>query len=418
MHKLPNELLTTQIFTYSSLFDNFRYVCKCWKELIEEEEFLLINLKNHIGFLDCDITKNKLPTLQYIKYLLQNKYKDYFEFKRIIKELNFNEDIVNVFNKNLEFKLFIGIESSLRSNVVNDEEECETREDNKEEENEEDEEQQYCEEERKKRKLDIVEKLMTNIKEDNCDIGQSKFGGFPDLPKSYFWPKDNFNNDLLFVCQLNIKHLTFFDLSNKFPKKDGMLYFWIPLNTNNEEPSNPNLLTCVNYLSEKEIKEMGNLERRINPIVSNGGRSEFCYDKYSLKKLPYFCYPSRIQFVTVVTAPDESITFESAQLMNNLEEINKIEEDKIKYRNLIMQHYTKDRAVSGDYDNEEYNFIDEEIIYRDSPQTNYDEQQLISFEGSSIGLYPCQSFFYIIDKEAFNNGNFSRAFYIYWYGTD
>ncbi|KAL9646042.1 hypothetical protein ABK040_006581 [Willaertia magna] len=442
MNKLPEELLITHIFSFSSLFDlfiNFKLVCKQWDKLIDDN--CLNYLKNEIGFLDCNVTtNNKLQTLKYINNLLQKKYKDYFEIQRKIKELNFSDIFIKHFNQHLDFKLFLEISPNPFSSSSIEQEDFE------EVEQKEEEEEESVEEERKKRKLDLTEKLMANTKEDNCDIGQSKFGGFPDLPKQYLWPKDQFNNDLLFVCQLNIKHLTFFLNNNflknslkNFPKRDGMLYFWISKNTQDVEETDPNTLTCVTYLSEKEIKEMGNLERRINPIVSDNddgiNRSEFCRENSTGKQLPYFCHSFKIQFFTMVSIPDENLLFESMlkQLNNNNndkkeEEMNQLIEEKEKYKNRMVQQYSLiSRAFERNDDNnygndsnskeeeeeeEESCMIREEIIYGEAYE-NEDGQLLLSFEGGYVGLYESQSFGYCIKKEDFKNGNFSRAFYMY-----
>lgn len=62
-------------------------------------------------------------------------------------------------------------------------------------------------------------------------LGQTKIGGFPDLPDHVDWPVDKINEPLSFLAQINCNQIAtkFPDFS--FPQK-GMLYFFIPINKN------------------------------------------------------------------------------------------------------------------------------------------------------------------------------------------
>ncbi|WCO03583.1 DUF1963 domain-containing protein [Psychroserpens ponticola] len=55
-------------------------------------------------------------------------------------------------------------------------------------------------------------------------IGDSKFGGTPDLPQSLNWPKFN-NNPMVFFGQINLEHISFLH-KNEYLPKEGILYFF------------------------------------------------------------------------------------------------------------------------------------------------------------------------------------------------
>ncbi|EFC35280.1 predicted protein [Naegleria gruberi] len=109
--------------------------------------------------------------------------------------------------------------------------------------------------------------------DDLIAIGESKVGGSPDLPKGMKWPK--IEEKFMFGAQINLQHLAYYDRTNSIvPQEGGMLYFFCP-----EEASgcgnycNPNSSKPqpVIYVTAKQIKEMGGLERR------NGEGSSYCH---------------------------------------------------------------------------------------------------------------------------------------------
>ena len=59
----------------------------------------------------------------------------------------------------------------------------------------------------------------------NLEIGTSKIGGNPDLPKDFKWPRYH-NENLTFCAQYNVCELKKFDLENKLPEK-GMFYVFV-----------------------------------------------------------------------------------------------------------------------------------------------------------------------------------------------
>ncbi len=103
-----------------------------------------------------------------------------------------------------------------------------------------------------KNEIDYIQSLLKpaiNITASNdfksIEIGQSKFGGTPDLPNNIEWPKSNENNPLAFLCQINLSEIKHLDEENILPNK-GIIYFFI------DEPSNFTLEHKVLYLKNTD----------------------------------------------------------------------------------------------------------------------------------------------------------------------
>ncbi|MEO8534541.1 MAG: YwqG family protein [Flavobacterium sp.] len=60
--------------------------------------------------------------------------------------------------------------------------------------------------------------------EDSVPIGQSKIGGFPDLPKEIEWFRFK-DKPMSFLAQINLTEIKPFDLDDKLPN-EGILYFF------------------------------------------------------------------------------------------------------------------------------------------------------------------------------------------------
>ena len=74
-------------------------------------------------------------------------------------------------------------------------------------------------------------------------VGDSKFGGEPDVAKEFTWPTTDDNRPLSFVFQVNLKDVSKYDKKHMLPSS-GMLYFFYDLEgVGNEE------------LSEKHIED-------------------------------------------------------------------------------------------------------------------------------------------------------------------
>lgn len=66
------------------------------------------------------------------------------------------------------------------------------------------------------------------------ELGRTKLGGCPDLPKKISWEKSEFNNKYFsFLGQINLEEVKEFDEQELLPKK-GMLYFYFNLDSGDE----------------------------------------------------------------------------------------------------------------------------------------------------------------------------------------
>ncbi len=59
----------------------------------------------------------------------------------------------------------------------------------------------------------------------NIELGKSKFGGVPDLPKNVEWFKEKNGKSLSFIAQLNLSEIKNLESSISLPKK-GIIYFF------------------------------------------------------------------------------------------------------------------------------------------------------------------------------------------------
>lgn len=67
--------------------------------------------------------------------------------------------------------------------------------------------------------------LPEEIEESKIKIGQSKIGGYPDLPQNQTWFKEDNGKSLSFLAQINLGEIKQFDRSNQLPPS-GLLYFF------------------------------------------------------------------------------------------------------------------------------------------------------------------------------------------------
>ncbi len=70
--------------------------------------------------------------------------------------------------------------------------------------------------------------IKTKVTDDkNLQVGKSKIGGKPDLPKDFEWPRAN-GKPMLFCAQYNLTELIKFDKQDQLPKK-GFFYIFLSL---------------------------------------------------------------------------------------------------------------------------------------------------------------------------------------------
>lgn len=140
--------------------------------------------------------------------------------------------------------------------------------------------------------------------EHDLAIGQSKIGGYPDLPEQFAWPTEK-QVMLNFFAQFNCAELKMLDVCNYFPAT-GMVYIFIPdhFEVCCDSFSNPQY---VFHLSAKQIKTMGGL---INRTDKQDNDSQFTSDT----TIQYFAVPRRAQIqpirVTEARKYEPNVMFE------------------------------------------------------------------------------------------------------------
>lgn len=96
------------------------------------------------------------------------------------------------------------------------------------------------------------------VKDSDIKIGESKFGGLPDLPDEIKWPESNKNIPMSFVAQLNLKDIKKYDSNNVLPDK-GILYFFFDMA----------LLDDKNEFKVIYLENTDNLSRKKEPYLDN-----------------------------------------------------------------------------------------------------------------------------------------------------
>ncbi|MCL2827921.1 MAG: YwqG family protein [Oscillospiraceae bacterium] len=72
--------------------------------------------------------------------------------------------------------------------------------------------------------LDCIILKTSKSKDEEFSLGESKIGGFPQLPPNFEWPKFN-SKPLAFLAQLNLEQIAKYDTQKLLPAT-GMLYFF------------------------------------------------------------------------------------------------------------------------------------------------------------------------------------------------
>lgn len=99
----------------------------------------------------------------------------------------------------------------------------------------------------------IVSNLSKSIK-----VGQSKFGGIPDLPLGMDWIQNNTTNKKYsFLCQINLKEISKFEEANKLPQ-EGILSFFFDLDSSDDGR--------VIYIPDKSKLSKPNIPIEFEPI--------------------------------------------------------------------------------------------------------------------------------------------------------
>ncbi len=111
----------------------------------------------------------------------------------------------------------------------------------------------------------------------------SKFGGYPELPINFNWPKKD-GNKLTFLCQINLEELRIFQNFSTLPKI-GMLYFFILTEGLDRYPEQANEF-CVVHL------------QNLHNINTNCYQTDVrVFDETALKFFKYYTLPDYHSFL-------------------------------------------------------------------------------------------------------------------------
>ena len=95
----------------------------------------------------------------------------------------------------------------------------------------------------------LIPSIEIKINDDSvkAELGESKFGGTPDFSEGIFWPMSD-GKPMIFLAQINCKHVSVFDSENLLPKI-GFIYFFIA------NPEDYPLDYKVLFSNKEEIKK-------------------------------------------------------------------------------------------------------------------------------------------------------------------
>tara|TARA_R110002050_G_scaffold299550_4_gene465522 strand:+ start:60 stop:968 length:909 start_codon:yes stop_codon:yes gene_type:complete len=120
----------------------------------------------------------------------------------------------------------------------------------------------------------------TRSKDNEIEVGLSKIGGKPDLPKTFNWPKYG-EESLTFCAQYNLEELSKYDTNNELPKH-GIIYVFIYIDK--EWPGFLNQKSSYKLIYHDNIKDLKRMEFPVNYFmkgVFNPAKIEY-FESYTI----------------------------------------------------------------------------------------------------------------------------------------
>jgi len=131
-----------------------------------------------------------------------------------------------------------------------------------------------------------------STKSSSIELGKSKIGGTPDLPKSINWPKYG-TNSMVFFAQINLKDLSNYHRQELLPKS-GILYFFSYF----PEPENE-FGAAYDFIRDKEeyktIYFNGNIEELRKNEFPNDLISDYKFDSRKVDFRTFFHLPPSLE---------------------------------------------------------------------------------------------------------------------------
>jgi uncharacterized protein YwqG len=205
------------------------------------------------------------------------------------------------------------------------------------------------------------------IDEKDISIGSSKFGGLPDLPSHFVFPKYH-NGYLTFLAQINLQETNHFDKNHLLPDT-GILFFFYDVI---EQP----------WGIDEEDKESFKI------LYFDGDVNELKRTSYPKITEDYFPLPSfKIAFMEYLSLPEDPIDLEL-----NDEELDNFYE----FRSEFMQSTEEASSnpmhyMLGEPYNVQNNVFEELIYYENEGQINWDSTEIDAKSKELVLLFQMDS---------------------------
>ena len=222
--------------------------------------------------------------------------------------------------------------------------------------------------------------INSSLEEDYSELGNTRFGGVPDLPFGIEWPKSKYQDVLLtFLCQINLSDIK---LEKSVLPTEGILYYFLGDVDDSEDIENKVLFYDGDLSNLKKHPEMN--------------RENFFEDYYLETK------PHKGEVIYSLTLPDFLLnTFSKSK-------ISKDEMATEKYYELCTEYY----SITGKYTANilGYYFGEDEI--RDDSNNNNAVNLLELCSDSKVGFsfWDNGSTCFLIKQKALKSKNFSKVY--------
>lgn len=200
--------------------------------------------------------------------------------------------------------------------------------------------------------------LTKKMLSDDLQIGHSKIGGRPDLPKNISWPKIN-DSDLVFCAQYNVSEFKRFDIENLLPEK-GIFYIFIGINEEwngfsiNQGDSKIFFIENLENLERKEYPISLKADRKIEPAEIQYFESLTIPDDENYK-LIYFDEKYENFYYHFYQETEEYISEELNSFVDNMHQI--LGEDKSIQSSVVYEFSRNELNISDDEYEERWNDI-------------------------------------------------------------
>ncbi len=181
--------------------------------------------------------------------------------------------------------------------------------------------------------------------DNDLEIGKSKFGGQPDLPKSFVWPTYN-NEPLTFCGQFNCSEFTHFDIEKQLPPK-GIFSVFTFIDQNH-----PGFLINKNSFHFSYFDNIEDLQRTDFPV---NYFKEGIFETASIEYFEHYNLPwaNGFKFEEI---KQNLINIESFYLLES--DINEI------IRNVTGQGYLTNQILGENYVDMDLSFVETKLDIR------------------------------------------------------